>query len=114
MDARKRIEYLLDKCMEHEAMIEKLMKESGMEGKSSVLYNDKQPEFQKTIERLQKHIARQDKWLRRRKEEVTNLINALTECNIRKDFYKDKAAHPEFRTVRKRTFEADGYNGDLF
>lgn len=82
--------FLLQLCVEQRDKLESAKQENGMD--ESVLTVDGEiPEHQKTIVRLVRHIDKQDKWLKKRKEEVSVLTNALTECNKRKKFYKDKA-----------------------
>jgi hypothetical protein len=90
----EKTDYLLDHCVIYDKMLCEIAVENGLEGSKSRLYRhfNGAPEFQLTIERLLKQIDKQDKWLKKRKEEVTVLTNAITECNKRKEFYKSAAA----------------------
>ncbi len=107
-----KVDYLLGLCVQYDRILNEVFHETGMEGRESALnerFIGDSPEFQKTIERLHKHIEKQDKWLRQRKEEVTTLIQAITECKKRKEFYKKKAAEKveKFRTVKPRRHPED-------
>jgi hypothetical protein len=84
-------DFLLEICITQQEKLNAVKNENGMED-SVLTVNGKVPEFQLTIDRLMKQIEKQDKWLKERKEEVTTLMNALTECRKRKEFYKIKAA----------------------
>ena len=82
--------FLLQLCVEQRDKLESAKQENGME-ESVFAVDGVIPEYQKTINRLVKHIDRQDMWLRQRKEEVIILQNSLKEYKDRKDYYKEVA-----------------------
>lgn len=91
------IDFLLETCVMLQSKITAARQENGFE--DSVLnVGGEEPEYQKTVNRLLAQIDRQDKWLRKRREEVTILQNRIRELRERKEYYKDKAAHG--KTVR--------------